>query len=114
MLLSLIHLVGSLATLSLIKAHMLKKEKNRNTVMMYKSYTNKYELPDQTLGLYVVENFIFELQKLGPAVGRNTSAYFIRNQNPRYQGEDTAPPELDFTNYFGFDQAGPSQVHHLG
>jgi hypothetical protein len=31
--------------------------------MMYKSYTNEYELPDQTLGLYVVENFVFELQK---------------------------------------------------
>lgn len=43
------------------KDNMLKKGKNRNTVMMYKSYTNKYELPDRTLGLYVVENFVFEL-----------------------------------------------------
>jgi hypothetical protein len=96
------------------KAYMLKKGKNRNTVMMYKSYTNEYELLDRTLGLYVVKNFIFGLQKLGPAVGRSTSARFIRNQNPRYQGKDTAPLEPAFTNYFGFDQAGPSQAHHPG
>jgi hypothetical protein len=76
--------------------------------MMYKSYTNKYELPDRTLGLYVVENFIFELQKPGPAVGRSTSARFTRNQNPRYQGEDTTPSEPAFPNYFRFDQRGPS------
>jgi hypothetical protein len=45
MLLSLIHLVGYLATLSLIKPTCLKKE-NGNTIMMYKSYTNEYELLD--------------------------------------------------------------------
>jgi hypothetical protein len=28
------------------KAHMLKKGKNGKTVMMYKDYTNEYELPD--------------------------------------------------------------------
>jgi hypothetical protein len=95
------------------KSHMLKKGENGNTVMMYKSYT-EYKLPDQTLGLYVVENFVFELQKPGPAVGRSTSAHFIRNQNPRYQGEDTAPLGPTFTSYFGFDQVGPSQAHHLG
>jgi hypothetical protein len=96
------------------KAYMLKKEKNGNMVMMYKSYTNEYELPDRILSLYVVENFVFELQKLGPAVGKSTFARFTRNQNSRYQGEDTAPPKPAFTNYFGFVQAGPSQAHHPG
>jgi hypothetical protein len=79
MLLSLIHLIGSLATLSLIKPICLKKGKNENTVMMYKSNTNEYELSNRTLGLYVVENFVFELQKPGPAIGRSTSARFTRN-----------------------------------
>jgi hypothetical protein len=35
-----------------------------------------------------------------------------RNQNSTYQGEDATPPELAFTSYFGFDQPGPSHVHH--
>jgi hypothetical protein len=41
----------------------------------------------------MVKNFVFELYKLGLAIGKSTSAHFTRNQNPRYQGEDTAPPE---------------------
>jgi hypothetical protein len=92
-------------------AHILKM-RNRKIVMMYKGYINEIELPNQTLGLYAVENFVLELQKLGREVGRSPSARMTRNQNPRYQGEDATPLELVFTSYFGFDQPGPSHVHH--
>jgi hypothetical protein len=43
------------------KAHMLKRGKNGKTMMMYKDYTNEFEMPDQNLGLYVVESFVFDL-----------------------------------------------------
>jgi hypothetical protein len=85
---------------------------NRKIVMIYKGYINEIELPDQTLGLYVVENFVLELQKPGRGVGRSPSTRMTRNQNPRYQGEDATPPEPAFTSYFGFNQPGPSHVHH--
>jgi hypothetical protein len=39
--------------------------RNRKIVMMYKGHTNEIELPDRSLGLYVVKNFVLELQKLG-------------------------------------------------
>jgi hypothetical protein len=87
--------------------------RNRKIVMMYKGYTNEIELLDRSLGLYVVENFVLEFQKLGRQVGRSPSARMTRNQNPRYQGEDATPPEPAFTSYFGFDQPGPSHAHHL-
>jgi hypothetical protein len=64
-------------------AHILKM-RNRKIVMMYKGYTNEIELPDRSLGLYVVENFILELQKTGQGVGRSPSTRMTRNQNPRY------------------------------
>jgi hypothetical protein len=80
--------------------------------MMYKGYTNEIELLDRTLSPYVVENFVLELQKPGRGVGRSPSACMTMNPNPRYQGEDATPPEQAFTNYFGFDQPGPSHVHH--
>jgi hypothetical protein len=92
-------------------AHILKM-RNRKIVMMYKGYTNEIELPDRSIGLYVVENFILELQKLGRKVGRSPSARMTRNQNLRYKGEDATPPELAFTSYFGFDQPGSSHAHH--
>jgi hypothetical protein len=84
------------------QAHILKM-RNRKLVMMYKGYTNEIELPDRSLGLYVLENFVLELQKSGRGVGRSPSARMTRNQNPRYQGEDATPPESAFTSYFGFD-----------
>ena len=43
------------------QAHMLKKGKNRKLVMMYMDYTNKIPLLDQTIGLYEVQSFIFDL-----------------------------------------------------
>jgi hypothetical protein len=85
---------------------------NRKIVMMYKGYINEIELPDRTLGLYVVENFVLELQKPGQGVGRSPSTCMTRNQNPRYQGEDATPLEPAFTSYFGFNQPRPSHVHH--
>jgi hypothetical protein len=43
------------------KAHMLKRGKNRKYVMMYKVYINEFEMPDQNLGLYVVESCVYDL-----------------------------------------------------
>jgi hypothetical protein len=86
--------------------------RNRKIVMMYKGYTNETELPDQSLGLYVVENFVLKLQTPGRGVGRSPPASMTRNQNLRYQGEDATPLEPAFTSYFGFDQPGLSHTHH--
>jgi hypothetical protein len=93
------------------KAHMLKKDKNKKIVMMYKDYTNEFPLPDRQLGLYAVDISVFNLQKKeGPC--RSASTRITRNPNPRYRGEDTALEGLAYTNYVGFDEAGPSLVHH--
>jgi hypothetical protein len=35
--------------------------RNRKIVIMYKGYTKEIELLDQSLGLYVMENFVLEL-----------------------------------------------------
>ena len=45
-------------------AHMLKKGKDGNIVMMYMDYINEFPLPDWNLGLYVVDSFVFDLQKI--------------------------------------------------
>jgi hypothetical protein len=52
--------------------------------MMYKGYINEIELSDRTLGLYVMKNFVLELQKPGQGVGRSPSARMTTNQNLRY------------------------------
>jgi hypothetical protein len=96
------------------KAHMLKRAQTGKTVMMYKDYINEFEMLDRNLGLYVVKSFVFDLQKKGQEPHRSASARFTRNPNPRYRGEDTAPVGPTFTSYVGFDQAGPSMVHHPG
>jgi hypothetical protein len=96
------------------KAHMLNRCKNGKTVMMYKDYINEFETSDQNLNLYVVESFVFDLQKKGQQPRRSASARFTHNPNPRYRGEDTAPAGPTFTSYIEFDQAGPSVVHHPG
>ena len=31
--------------------------------MMYMDYTNEIPLPDQTLGLYMVQSFVFDFEK---------------------------------------------------
>jgi len=58
------------------KVHMLKKGKIGKTVMMYKDYTNEFELPDQNLGLYVVDSFVFNLQKKGAEPHKSASTRF--------------------------------------
>jgi hypothetical protein len=58
--------------------------RNKKIVMMYKGYINEIELPDRTLVLYVLENFVLQLQKPEWGVGRSPSACMTRNQNLRY------------------------------
>jgi hypothetical protein len=59
--LTLLPLIGFIDYVYFNKAHMLKRGKNGKTMMMYKDYTNEFEMPDQNLGLYVVEYFVFNL-----------------------------------------------------
>jgi hypothetical protein len=73
------------------KAHMLKRGKNDKTMMMYKDYINEFEMSDRNLGLYVVESFVFDLQKKVQEPRRSASARLTRNPNLRYHDEDTAP-----------------------
>jgi len=61
------------------QAHMLKKGKNGKLVMMYMDYTNKIPLPDQSLGLYAVQSFVFDLQVKEAAPRRSASARLMRN-----------------------------------
>ena len=42
-------------------AHMLKKGKDGKIAMMYMDYINEFLLPNQNLGLYVVDSFVFDL-----------------------------------------------------
>ena len=61
------------------QAHMLKKGKNRNPIKMYMDYTNKIPLAGQTLGLYAVQSFVFDLQKKEVAPRWSASARLTRN-----------------------------------
>jgi hypothetical protein len=62
----------------------------------------------------VEESFVFDLQKKGQESRKSAFSRFTRNPNTRYRGEDTALAGPAFTSYAGFDQAGPSMVHHPG
>jgi len=61
------------------QAHILKKGKNRKLVMMYMDYTNKIPLPDQSLGLYAVQSFVFDLQVKEAAPHRSAFARLMHN-----------------------------------
>ena len=50
--------------------------------MMYMDYTNEIPLPDQSLGLYVVQSFVFDLQVKEAVPHRSTSARLMRNPQP--------------------------------
>ena len=41
-------------------AHMLKKERDGKLVMMYVDYTTEVSLPNQNIGLYVVDSLVFD------------------------------------------------------
>ena len=71
-----------------VQAHMLKKKMDGKLVMMYMDYTNKIPLPDQTLGLYAVQSFVFDLQVKEATPRRSTSARLTCNPQPRYHGDD--------------------------
>ena len=90
----------------------LLKRKNNKIYMIYKGYVNEYELPNRSLGLYVVENFVLILQRPETGVGRCPSAGVTGNTTPRYRGEDDTPLGLAHIHYQGFDQAGPSGARH--
>ena len=87
---------------------MLKKGKDGKIVMMYMDYKNEFPLLDQNLDLYVVDSFVFDLQKIEQAPHRSASARITRNLQSRYHGDNPIPEGLAFTGYIGFDQAGPS------
>jgi hypothetical protein len=91
---------------------MLKKGKDEKIVMMYTDYMNEFLLPDQNLGLYAVDSFIFDLQRKEEAPHRSASTRITRNPNPQYRGDDPALEGPAFTSYTRFEQAEPSQVHH--
>jgi hypothetical protein len=93
------------------QAHLLKQKGNRIFVT-YKEFVNEYELSNKPLGLYTMETFLLDLQRLTRGVGRSPSARIMRNTVPRYTGEDGAPPAPAFTHYQGFDQPGPSEPRH--
>ena len=61
------------------QAHMFKKGKNRKLVMMYMDYKNEIRLPDQNLGSYSVQSFVFDLQKKEAAPRRSASTRLTRN-----------------------------------
>ena len=60
-------------------AHMLKKGKDGKIVMMYMDYINEFPLPNWNLGLYVVDSFVFDLQKIEQAPRRSASTRITRN-----------------------------------
>ena len=70
-------------------AHMLKKGKDGKLVMMYMDYINEFPLPDRNLGLYVVDSFVFDLQKIKQAPHRSASMRITRN--PSLDTVETTP-----------------------
>jgi hypothetical protein len=81
------------------QSHMLKKGKDGKLVMMYMDYTNEIPLPDQALGLYAVQSFVFYLQVKEAASRRSVSARLTHNLQPRYRGDDPIPEGPTFTSY---------------
>jgi hypothetical protein len=60
-------------------AHMLKKGKDGKLVMMYVGYTTEFSLPNQNLGLYAVDLFVFNLQRKEEAPRRSASVRITHN-----------------------------------
>jgi hypothetical protein len=61
---------------------MLKKNKDEKLVMMCTDYTTEIPLPDQNLGLYAVDSFVFDLQVKEAAPHRSASARLARSPQP--------------------------------
>ena len=79
--------------------------------MMYMDYTNEIPLPDQTLSLYAVQSFVFDLQKKEAAPRRSASVRLTHNPQPQYRGDDPILEGPAFTSYAGWDQLGSSRIH---
>ena len=88
--------------------HMLKKGKDGKLVVMYVDYTTEFPLLDRNLDLYVVDSFVFDLQRKEEAPCRSASVRITHNPQPWYCGDDPILEGPAFTVYTGFDQAGPS------
>jgi hypothetical protein len=69
--------------------------------MMYMKYTNKILLPDQNLGMYVVQSFIFDLQVKEATPHWSASMGLTCNPQPRYRGDDPILEGPAFTSYVG-------------
>ena len=79
--------------------------------MMYMDYTNEIPLPDQNLGLYAVQSFVFDLHVKEATPHRSASARLMCNPQPRYRGDDLNPEGSSFTSYVGWDQLRSSHMH---
>ena len=69
--------------------------------MMYLGHTIEIPLPDQNLGLYEVNPFVFDLQIKEAAPRRSASTRITRNPQPRYYSDDPILEGPTFTNYVG-------------
>jgi hypothetical protein len=88
---------------------MLKKKKDGKLIMMYVDYTNEIPLPEQNLGLYTVQYFVFDLQVKEAAPCRSAFVRFTRNPQPKYHGDDPILEGPAFTSYA--DQPRSSCMH---
>ena len=84
-----------------VQAHMLKKKNDGKLVMVYMDHTNEIPLPNQNLGLYAVQSFIFDLQVKEASPHQSTSTRLTCNPQPRYRGGDPIPEGSAFTSYAG-------------
>jgi hypothetical protein len=78
---------------------MLKKGKDGKLVMMYVAYTTEFSFPDRNLGLYVVDLFVFNLQRKEEAPRRSASVRITHNLQPRYRRDDPILEGPAFTSY---------------
>ena len=79
--------------------------------MMYMDYTNEIPLPDQTLGLYSVQSFVFDLQKKEAVPRWSASARLMSNPLPWYHRNNSIPEGPTFTSYADLNQPGSSHMY---
>jgi hypothetical protein len=91
-------------------AHMLKRS-NTKIIMIYKNFTNEYELPNRELGIYFVQTYTFLDSRA--IIGRCTSTCISgRTSRPNYTGADLTPLGTAYFHFIGFDEPGTSHEPH--